>query len=237
MHPLFQHLPIVSSAICLLTLVLCYILTYAFHNGVIPPEVELRWLPRVLYTAKYMPESIIFATGMALTGFLHVITAYMRYFQVERRLLLLEEHQLVLFKKVRRLKYVNMLATIFAVCGSIMFCTFAFSSLIPEKYMDIIAFFAFAAFIMHMYANTALSHDLKRRSSFFNRLALSLFGTACLLVNIPLRILSPLCTSLELVSTLCQYGLFVTLMVFTGLYYYSFTAISFVLLEKPTSYV
>jgi len=103
--------------------------------------------------------------------------------------------------------------------------------------MDILLYSAFSFFIIHMLASTAMSHDLKKRGSFFNRLTLACLLAVCLIVDITLSLKEPQWECVGVLSAICQYGMFVSLMWFTGLYYYSFTSVSFILLDSQATYV
>lgn len=65
MHPAVQHLPIISSAIILFTLVVCFILTYALHHNAIDKDNDdekgVKFFAKVFVTGKYFPESVIFS--------------------------------------------------------------------------------------------------------------------------------------------------------------------------------
>lgn len=239
MHVALQHLPIVSSATLLFTLMICFILTYALHHeAAIKEEQEhVKWLAKVLFTGKFFPESIIFSVGMTVAGLFYLLISFVRYFQMERIFIYMEEQSLLLLKCINRMRCLNAIACIAGTLGSLTFCSFVFRQYIPETYVDILIYISFFFFITHMLATTGISHRMKRRSSFLNRLALACFALICLIINIGLSIAPPMCRGLEILSAACQYGMFLALMLFTGLYYYSFTSLSFLLLDKRSSYV
>lgn len=200
-------------------------------------DLTSKWLAKVIFTGKYFPESIVFSVGLTLSGLLYLLISFIRYFQMERVFFYMEEQNLALLKNIKRLRRINRLACFTGACGSLTFCSFVFRQLMPEEDLDILIYVSFFFFIMHMFASTAISHRMKRRSSFFNRLALSCFTCLCLVINIGLSIKPLPCQYTQILSAACQYGMFLALMVFTGLYYYSFTSLSFLLLDSRSTYV